>query len=379
MKTPRKWKFLFVSVPFGGIEVFTKNVQRIVQERDDIEASWIWVERQPSEFFVRIPPISCNWTLKGGCVARSRVKKLERTGKQFDAVFFNHPIASIFLSEFRKRIPMILSLDVTPRIFAPYSKWYSGRSMSTEGIFASFKRYLTQAVYNDAIYIQAWSDLIHQSLIHDYGVNENKIKVIPPGIDLKLWSGLKDKKKIIHGAHDPKKILFVGADFIRKGGDLLLRLVQRKEFAHCEFHFVTKSFEGPISKNVFVHQDIQPNSQELLDHYRTADVFALPTRADLSPNAICEALAFQLPVVTTNVGGLNEIIKDGKTGFLVPPDDEETFAQRLHTLLQSDELCRNFGEAGRNSVEENYDIDKNARKVIEFMIQAALRNAQDKG
>jgi len=113
--------------------------------------------------------------------------------------------------------------------------------------------------------------------------------------------------------------------------------------------------------------------------YNNADIFALPTRADLSPAALCEAMAFRLPVVATNVGGLNEIILDGKNGYIVPADDEEAFASRLKTLIASKKLRTAFGKNGRVLVEEKYDIQKNTDIILDYMKRAVRKKGTSAG
>jgi glycosyltransferase involved in cell wall biosynthesis len=377
MRGHQQWKFLFISAPFGGIEVFSKNLKQVVDERDDIDASWIWIEPQPKEFFSRISPLSMNWTLKGGYAAWSRVKKLERSGNQFDAVFFNHIIPARFLSGFRKRVPTVFSLDVTPEVLAPYSQLYYGREIQNAGMIFSIKHRMLKEMYHDASYLLAWSDLVRQSLVEDYGVPPEKVDVVPPGIDLKQWVSSSHENIDTKDGLQPIRILFVGGEFKRKGGDLLLRIAQRNEFRNCEFHFVTKSFEGVRGENVFVYPDIKPNSVQLLDLYRKADIFALPTRADFSPQAVCEAFGFRLPVVTTNVGGLSEIVTDGENGFLTAPDDEEAFAKKIFILVQSSEMRKNFGGNGRLLVEEKYDINKNTEIVLQYLKKAVIMNEKN--
>ncbi|MDP1676615.1 MAG: glycosyltransferase family 4 protein [Bacteroidota bacterium] len=368
----RKYNFLFISAPFGGIEVLCKNIQKVVDTKNDIEATWMWIDFQPKDFIARIPPISLNWTLKGGMIARTRLKKLEREGKSFDAVFANHTIPLMFLQRFRKNVPIILSLDITPELLQPYNLWYRGKSSNSQSFGSGIKHSMTRNVYNDASYILPWSQLVKRSLVNDYGVDTKKIEVVPPGIDVHQWnqSENNDGKKDQDSIH----ILFVGGDFLRKGGDLLLRVAARTEFQKCKFHFVTRSFQGMAGDNVQVYDNVQANSGELLGLYKMADIFALPTRADLSPAALCEAMAFRLPVVATNVGGLDEIILDGKNGFIVPADEEEEFALRLKTLVGSKELRVEFGRSGRALVEEKYDIQKNAEIILDYMKRAVHNN-----
>lgn len=374
MGTTGIYNFLFVSAPFGGIEVLCRNIQKVVDTKKDINATWMWIDFHPNDLIARIPPISLNWTFKGGLIARTRLKKLQGEGAKFDAAFFNHTIPLMFIREFRKKVPIILSLDITPELLQPYNQWYRGKRNNSRSFGDGIKHSFTRNVYNDAAHILPWSDLVKRSLMNDYNVDPMKLKVIPPGIDVHQWNrSQKNGKKQIH---DTLNILFVGGDFIRKGGDLLLRIAARNEFQKCTFHFVTRSFQGMAGVNVRVYDDLQANSSKLLELYEQADIFALPTRADLSPTALCEAMAFQLPVVTTNVGALEEVVANGKNGFIVSADDEESFALRLKTLVDSPELRDSFGKNGRALVEEKFDIQKNADAILEVMKHAVHKKSE---
>ena len=67
-------------------------------------------------------------------------------------------------------------------------------------------------------------------------------------------------------------------------------------------------------------------------------VFALPSEIDKSPYSVLEAMFAGLPVVSTDVGGIPEMVVDGETGFLVPPDDDVAIADAIEKLLADDAL-----------------------------------------
>ena len=89
-------------------------------------------------------------------------------------------------------------------------------------------------------------------------------------------------------------------------------------------------------------------------HYRAMDVLALPTYREGFPNAPLEAAAMGIPVVATRVVGCVDAVADGETGTLVPPRDAEALAAALAAYLDSPELRRRHGEAGRRRVLANY-------------------------
>jgi glycosyltransferase involved in cell wall biosynthesis len=373
MTTPKQPCFLFVSTPFSGIEAFVRNIQAALNERNrDVESHWLFIEWSPKEWIASLPLVSGNWTLKGGLVARSRIRALEGSGKRFDAAFFNSIVPLPLLGSFVRRVPVVLSLDTTPHLLEQYSQWYHVRGSNVmDRLGWSGKKNRLRRIYSRAEYILPWSGMVYDSLIRDYEVSENKVKVLPPGIDLKKWKRPQRSSRMTQSGRKPN-ILFVGGDFERKGGDLLLKTAQREEFQQCEFHVVTRTALPGLHPNVHVHTDLGINSEPLLALYREANVFVLPTRADFAPTtSICEAMAMELPIISTNVGGLDKVVIDGKNGFVIPIDNEELLADKLRVLVSSEALRREMGLKGRAIMESEFDITKSVDTIIEFMIMAS--------
>jgi glycosyltransferase involved in cell wall biosynthesis len=299
---------------------------------------------------------------------------LERSGRTFDAAFFNHVTPMTFLKDFRRRVPTVLWLDATPRFSQRYSKWYQkGVPGKTTSLMSKYKYEWTRRAYTDATFLLTWSNGVKNSLVNDYQIEGNKIKVILPGINLGFWTRRSSPSREKARSKQRLRVLFVGEDFIRKGGDLLLKISRDSDFQCCEFHFVTNSFSGEPSSNTFVHGNVKANSEQMLTLYQEADIAVLPTRADFFPLALCEAMAMELPIIASNVGNIHEIVIDGKNGFLIPADDERSLSDRLRTLVTHLKMRKEFGRNGRKLVESNFDLQKNAEKIIE-----CLKNISDK-
>jgi len=379
LKSPKKYSFLFISAPFGGIQTFFQNLHDVISVRDDIDSVWLAIERQPKELLARIPPISLNLTLKYGLVSWSRIRALERSGRKFDAAFFNHLVPVFFLRRFRRRVPTVISVDVTPPLLDTLGAWYGLQPASKRNLLEKLKHKLTRDVYSDAAYLLPWSNWVRDSLVADYGIQEEKIRVLSPGVNLQKWTG-PDRVGTGRPQHGPAsgpsqrktRVLFVGQEFERKGGDLLLRIAGRPEFQGFEYHFVTNNFTGPRGENVFVHPNVQPNSDALIDLYREADIFVLPTRAETYGLVILEAMAMGLPVLTTRVGGTGELIIDGENGYTIPVDDEEALAERLR-LLKDAEVRVRLGQNGRRLAESKFNLQTTAETIIDCLKEAADR------
>jgi glycosyltransferase involved in cell wall biosynthesis len=90
----------------------------------------------------------------------------------------------------------------------------------------------------------------------------------------------------------------------------------------------------------------------------TFDIAVLSSREEVFPMFLLEAMASGLPVVSTRVGSIEEIVEHGKTGFLVEKGDHADLASRILALLENPELAREMGERGRMRVERQFSITK---------------------
>lgn len=90
------------------------------------------------------------------------------------------------------------------------------------------------------------------------------------------------------------------------------------------------------------------------------DLFVLPTRGDMLPTVIAEAMACGLPVVATDVGSVSEMVDDGVTGLLAPPGSPAVLAERLLSLLTDRHRAARLGGAGRRRAEQLFDVRSQA-------------------
>jgi glycosyltransferase involved in cell wall biosynthesis len=108
---------------------------------------------------------------------------------------------------------------------------------------------------------------------------------------------------------------------------------------------------------------------DLKKHLSMADIFVLPSRSEGFSNAIVEAMAASLPVVASSVGGNAEAVKNGVTGFLVPPEDPVALAAAIIQLLSDDSQATAMGAAGKALVAEQFTSE-----AMMSRITAAYRN-----
>jgi colanic acid/amylovoran biosynthesis glycosyltransferase len=114
----------------------------------------------------------------------------------------------------------------------------------------------------------------------------------------------------------------------------------------------------------------------VIDELKSSTMFVLPCVTgsdgdrDGIPNAILEAMAMQLPVISTIHSGIPEVITDGVNGLLVPPADAKSLAGAMASLLDQPQLGPQMGARGRQTVNENFDAMRNASRLLQQMMAA---------
>jgi glycosyltransferase involved in cell wall biosynthesis len=370
MSATRKLRLLFAAYMAGGNATILQNLEDVIAARADVESAWVRVEMDAeSERMDRRPRRSMiPGTVRNSRITGKRIRELERTGAPFDAAYFFQQTICMFLWRFRSRVPYVLALDGTPLWYAKNELWYAQPRFDPGTPASRVKHELTRRVYARASHLLPLSWSCRDSLIQDYGIPPERITVVPPGINLEKYAA---PDRSAPRPDRPFSLLFVGADFARKGGDLLVALAGRAEFQDVQFDLVTRSYRGPAVANVRVHDRMTTNSEPMRRLYREADAFVLPTRADSHSIASLEAMAMGLPVVTTPVGGIVDVVEDGKTGFLVPRDGLEALADRIRRLRGDRSLRLEMGAAGRRRVESHFDATAVAATVVDLLRQAA--------
>jgi glycosyltransferase involved in cell wall biosynthesis len=256
------------------------------------------------------------------------------------------------------QVPVILATDSTPsqlRAFAEHYNRWGGRS---DRKFQVRER-LYAACLRRAAAVQAWSEWAARSLRDDYGVPASRVHVLPPGVDTDFWS-----PRPRQGEAALPRILFVGGDFRRKGGDLLLEVFRSRFAGRAELHLVTRPDAARSEPGVHLHSGFAPNDAGLPELYRQCDVLAIPTQADCFSMAGLEAMACGLPVVTCPVGGVSELFSEGREGLFVPAADGVGLAAALDSLLSQTERRRRMGRAARELVLRQYDARANTRRLL---------------
>ena len=97
------------------------------------------------------------------------------------------------------------------------------------------------------------------------------------------------------------------------------------------------------------------------------DVYALISGIDMAPLTLKEAQLMQKPVIATNVGGIPEMMQDGKTGYLIKKGDSNDLIKKLSILLENKELSKQMGQSGREFIENQFSLEASGKNFLNIL------------
>jgi glycosyltransferase involved in cell wall biosynthesis len=354
-----KYQFAYVMDQQVGLKTHAQNIARVSEAQPDVHTTFVpvcYTEDTPPLSRLQILPESVRSTMRGVHEIRQGLAS-NANNTHYDAVLWATWAAKSVL-DCVERWPAYWMMDMTPDQMKQMGEFY-GYSNRRAEFMQGFKRRSTDRLYGQVRHFFPWSTFVADSLIKDYGIPAEKITVTSPGTNTTLFAPLANKPK-----SDKVRILFVGGDFERKGGDLLNTWATGRD--DIELHVVTRDNIEP-APNLHIYHNVTNNSPELVALYQMADIFVLPTRADCYSLVSMEAMSCGVPVVVSKLGGIPDIVTEGETGFLMPPGDGEAMGRHLDLLVSDSNLRQTMGQKSREKAVEKFNSTKNIETIIEKM------------
>lgn len=287
---------------------------------------------------------------KSGLAVRLRSRRVERAlralaadGTSYDVIVQTHALFA--LDDPRT----VLYVDCTHR--QSMEHWPDWNPLTGRAL----RRWLDRerAQYHRAAHVLAFSEATRRSLVEEYGVAPERVHVVGAGANVTELPAVEPYPA------EPA-ILFVGNDFVRKGGEALLEAfaLVRAQVPDATLTLVGTSYAVPsegLPDGVEVLGRVRDRA-ELTRLYERSAVLAIPSTFDPLPLVVLEAMAHARPVVATRQCGVPEMVLDGVTGRLVEPGAGlvPQLAAELVDLLRRPEQAAALGRAGRAAVERRH-------------------------
>jgi glycosyltransferase involved in cell wall biosynthesis len=212
------------------------------------------------------------------------------------------------------------------------------------------------------------------------GFSSERIVCFANGVDVDRFrpvtAGEKAQAKSALGLPRETAVIGTVARLVqRKGIDVLLRAFDML-CRHHRAHLVIVG-DGPLRDELraLAHELKIADSiswlgfqADAVKWLQTMDVFAFPSRLEGVPNAVLEAMAVGLPIVATNIGGVIDLLEEGSTGFLIPPDDPDALAAALDRLLRDVSLRADLSYRARKRAVEVFALSGSISRLIDLYI-----------
>ena len=214
--------------------------------------------------------------------------------------------------------------------------------------------------------------------IVNLGINEEKVHVVPNGVDTGKFkpAGKVHARNLLNLPQDKNIVLFVGALRKIKGVDYLIEAA--KNFVNTNTDLFMVGRDDGLKKNLekrahelkiadFIRFTGPVNHEEIPLWISASDILVLPSLSEGRPNVVLEALACEVPVVATDVGGIPELMVDGETGYLVPAKNPAELSRKINKLLEDKNQRENMGKLGRKSIiQRGLTWEAHAKKTVDI-------------
>ena len=302
-----------------------------------------------------------------GWLAARRLAAAEQQG-EFDLLHF-HTQAAAYASLARlRRTPSIVSIDTTQTLAREAAA--STLAQLSYGPNIAHDR----LIFRLATAITATSEWAARDLTNHEPDCAGKVHVMPYPVRPLAAPGWTAERHARASMRRPR-VLFIGGDFIRKGGDLLLDVWREAALGDvADLDLITDwpLDRARLPRGVQVRSGVTAYSAEWLALWHSADVFVMPTRHEAFGMVYQEAAAAGVPAIATRINAIPEIVRHRTTGLLIARDDRAALVEAIRTLVASADLRRTLGECALTTIRRVASVEGYASRLHTLMTDAVF-------
>lgn len=293
--------------------------------------------------------------------------KLNKILNSKDLINIHYPTIGAFLRSDLKVIQTVhtLSSEEGRYLSGSKRKFYS---ILRRLVRATYNRWLEKKTFKKAHHIICLNNDLYGKILK-YGINPEKVTIIPNGVDIDYFKYEKLNKI---SKDTPIKLLYAGRLAPRKN---LLRLLESlKEFSNDDYvlNIVGKGNQEFVLKEYVKHNELESkvnflgykSGKELLSAYKNCDVFVLPSFYEGLPFTVLEAMATGRACMVGNFSNASKMISNNENGFIVKENTKEDFILTLKNILNAKEVLDIYGEKAFLKVKEEYSIENAYNKAL---------------
>ena len=248
---------------------------------------------------------------------------------KIDAIFA--PTASSLIAYLDTDVPIFYYSDATSNLLIDYY-FFNLSKLSKKELIQLESNALNKSKIS--IFASQWAAA---DATKTYHIDPNKVKVIKMGANINLPLPELDFAKKLEG--NTYNILFVGIDWQRKGGDIVLKTLDILTEKGLSVQLTVCGCVPPETRKYmtvypYLNKNLEADFNIFSQLLNNAHLFFLPTQAECAGIVFCEAAAYGIPIIATDTGGVSSYVKNKETGYLLPVDAKaEDYARLIMTLF----------------------------------------------
>jgi glycosyltransferase involved in cell wall biosynthesis len=293
---------------------------------------------------------------------------------ELDVIFA--PVASTEIAFLQTNVPIVYYGDLTAKLFLNYSE----NLMGLAGCSLAQTELLERRALRRADHLVYASEWAAKSCIVDYGIDDSRVSVVPMGANLEETPSREVALSRVAPSQTECRLLFIGVDWERKGALIAFRAMEElrarginasltvvgcvppRNVHHPDLHFV------PFLNKSLPEERVQLNELFLRSHF-----MLFPTRREAYGIVCCEANAFGLPLITSDLGGIP--VRPGENGIQLPASASGLdYASAVQQLLEAPSRYFELVRAGRDAFDSRLNWDSWGRSmagVFEHVLRAS--------
>ncbi|MHA1284651.1 MAG: glycosyltransferase family 4 protein [Promethearchaeota archaeon] len=276
--------------------------------------------------------------------------------------YLTHSIIGLLKSLFFKNKKLYLTIDTFPGYSIKLGRFI-------DFIFKIYYKTFGRILFSSIDKVILYSNSM-KKFTNEIGISNNKVIIIPPGVNYQIRPKDKDIKKEFGIKENEKIILYIGLLNKRKNVSLIIDIA--KEMKNMNIRFLLVG-DGPEKKNLekkIEKYKLNKNviltgfRQDVHNFYHEANVFILPSKGEGIPGVLLESMIYGVPIVASNIFGVRDIIINNVNGFLCQTESIQDFSKKICILIKNKELRDKFINKSKDFIKMHFLWEKNLQLYV---------------
>ncbi|HQB12565.1 MAG: Capsular glucan synthase [Candidatus Omnitrophica bacterium ADurb.Bin292] len=333
--------------------------------------TWLYLFNKAEEIFWRVLGRKHPW-YQTPSVAKYLAKKIEKKLETGDFDLLIADKASVEIAFLKTDLPIVYFSDATFHAMLDYYPSHINLSPRSCRFGEMFE---AKALQRADVFVP-YSRWAAESAVRDYGVAPEKIRRINFHV---RYLEEAQSEVVPERTLDVCKLLFVGVDWERKGGDIAVEAMKLLNQMGVPSRLLVCGCPVPeeyradsrIEEIGFLDKTSPQGKKRYQELFDSSSFFILPTRAECLGLVFADALASGLPVLATDTGGIPDVVEDGETGFLLPLSAEgREYAEKIKNVWLNRALYKKFENKSRERFKERFSTEIWKREMNAVIEQA---------